>query len=478
MRSPASRPTSQIKRAAALATSDTLKGNPAINRATDRFLLHVETAPIDNLTRNRTYRPRRCAAPGLVRAVLPGARGCPADPEHRARRPRLPGALGALERTASDGSAGRRLERPELRGFGGARLGVPAGIANAARLAPRAKRFCQPAEERHGIHEGRPRGGRHRQRRDAPPFRCAGPRGGAEQEQRERTGRAERARPGVFPVQQVGPGRRTRLRPRRGRRAARDRTRRGGSRARRRAGRRRRAPAAAASIPCPQVRHRAGRSFSLRSRHRKLTAQEETDDRHDLTWLGHAAFRIDTAAASASTSTRGCTATRSAPKRAGARARDIVAVTHGHGDHVGDTVAISNQHGATVVALLELGGWLGKQGVAEDKVHRVQQGRDSRRRRREVHAHERVPLELRVRRLVRRRGGRIRVEAENGTTLYFAGDTCVFSDMQLIGRIYSPTSRSSRSATTTRWARARRPSRSSCSACSAASRATGGRSRF
>src|SRR6185437_1484886 len=30
------------------------------------------------------------------------------------------------------------------------------------------------------------------------------------------------------------------------------------------------------------------------------------------------------------------------------------------------------------------------------------------------------------------------LEFENGTKLYFAGDTCVFSDMQLIGRIYSP----------------------------------------
>src|ERR671935_289668 len=27
---------------------------------------------------------------------------------------------------------------------------------------------------------------------------------------------------------------------------------------------------------------------------------------------------------------------------------------------------------------------------------------------------------------------------ENGTTIYFAGDTCVFGDMQLIGRIYAP----------------------------------------
>jgi hypothetical protein len=42
-----------IKHAAALPAPDTLKGNPAINRAIDRFLLHVDTAPIDNLRRNR-----------------------------------------------------------------------------------------------------------------------------------------------------------------------------------------------------------------------------------------------------------------------------------------------------------------------------------------------------------------------------------------------------------------------------------------
>ena len=33
---------------------------------------------------------------------------------------------------------------------------------------------------------------------------------------------------------------------------------------------------------------------------------------------------------------------------------------------------------------------------------------------------------------------RIVVEVENGTKLYFAGDTCVFGDMQLISRLYAP----------------------------------------
>ena len=30
------------------------------------------------------------------------------------------------------------------------------------------------------------------------------------------------------------------------------------------------------------------------------------------------------------------------------------------------------------------------------------------------------------------------IEVENGTKLYFAGDTCVFGDMQLISRLYEP----------------------------------------
>jgi hypothetical protein len=42
-----------IRRAAQRPTKDTLKGNPAINVATDRFLLDVNKAPIDLLVKNR-----------------------------------------------------------------------------------------------------------------------------------------------------------------------------------------------------------------------------------------------------------------------------------------------------------------------------------------------------------------------------------------------------------------------------------------
>jgi hypothetical protein len=42
-----------LRKAALRPSRDTLAGSPAVSRATDRFLLDVSTAPIDNLARNR-----------------------------------------------------------------------------------------------------------------------------------------------------------------------------------------------------------------------------------------------------------------------------------------------------------------------------------------------------------------------------------------------------------------------------------------
>ena len=44
-------------------------------------------------------------------------------------------------------------------------------------------------------------------------------------------------------------------------------------------------------------------------------------------------------------------------------AADAILVTHGHGDHLGDTVAIAKRTGATVVAIVELAGEIAAEGV-------------------------------------------------------------------------------------------------------------------
>ncbi|MFQ5607994.1 MAG: metal-dependent hydrolase, partial [Candidatus Zixiibacteriota bacterium] len=42
---------------------------------------------------------------------------------------------------------------------------------------------------------------------------------------------------------------------------------------------------------------------------------------------------------------------------------DFIVLTHGHGDHVGDTVAIAKRSGATCIAIYELALWLQGQGL-------------------------------------------------------------------------------------------------------------------
>lgn len=52
---------------------------------------------------------------------------------------------------------------------------------------------------------------------------------------------------------------------------------------------------------------------------------------------------------------------------------DYILVSHGHGDHIGDLVALAKQTGATVVAMPEVIDWLAKQGA--NKSHSMNFGK-------------------------------------------------------------------------------------------------------
>lgn len=65
-----------------------------------------------------------------------------------------------------------------------------------------------------------------------------------------------------------------------------------------------------------------------------------------------------------------------APVSADEVGADFIFVSHGHGDHVGDTVAIARRTGATVVANFEIVNWLAAQGVANGHPQHIGGGFD------------------------------------------------------------------------------------------------------
>ena len=87
----------------------------------------------------------------------------------------------------------------------------------------------------------------------------------------------------------------------------------------------------------------------------------------DITWLGHSAFALRTGDHDVLIDPFLDDSPTATAKSADVAA-DFILLTHGHFDHVGDTVAIAQRTGATVVANFEIGNWLTKQGIAEEKV--------------------------------------------------------------------------------------------------------------
>ena len=156
-----------------------------------------------------------------------------------------------------------------------------------------------------------------------------------------------------------------------------------------------------------------------------------------LTWLGHSSFRIESPGGKRIyvdpflNGNPKCPEHELEPERV-----DVIALTHGHDDHVGDTVDLAKKHSCPVVAQVELSGWLSGKGVEENvgpnKGGTVDVSGVKFTLTNAFHSSSTPDGGY---------GGEacgIVVTVEDGTKVYFAGDTCVFGDMQLIGRIYEP----------------------------------------
>ncbi len=160
-----------------------------------------------------------------------------------------------------------------------------------------------------------------------------------------------------------------------------------------------------------------------------------------LTWVGHSTFLLETGRG-----TRvllegfvdSCPTTPEELKGDGLGHLDLILVSHGHEDHVADVVAHQQRTGAQVAGMVELMGWFGSQGVAQDKRIDFNKGGTI-----EV-AGLRITM-VDARHSASTPDGAYAgepagfvIELENGYRIYFAGDTTVFGDMALIGELFAP----------------------------------------
>jgi len=160
-----------------------------------------------------------------------------------------------------------------------------------------------------------------------------------------------------------------------------------------------------------------------------------------LTWLGHSAFRIELASStilidpflSGNPSFDG-------NREAAIAGCTHIILTHGHGDHVGDTLAIAGETGATVITNYDLCMWLNSQGL--EKFDPTNSGgtvhHDGFSVSFTIAHHSSAHLdENGVSHDLGHPNG-IVLQADGERSLYHMGDTEIFGDMALIEELYAP----------------------------------------
>ena len=159
-----------------------------------------------------------------------------------------------------------------------------------------------------------------------------------------------------------------------------------------------------------------------------------------ITFLGHSTFIVRTPGGKRLLFDPWLTGNPSCPESLRKPPRvDLILATHGHSDHIGDLVACARESAAPVAAIFELCDWLGRKGIQ----HVVPMNKggsvdvaglritmtDARHSSGFVDNGQMVYMGEAAGFVVR---------LEDGRAIYYAGDTCLFGDMRLIGEMYRP----------------------------------------
>jgi L-ascorbate metabolism protein UlaG (beta-lactamase superfamily) len=160
-----------------------------------------------------------------------------------------------------------------------------------------------------------------------------------------------------------------------------------------------------------------------------------------LTWVGHATWILETPGGKRVLIDPWVTGNPVVPEQLqDPGPADVFLLTHGHSDHIGDVVDLASKHSpAAVLAQAELAGYLGGKGV-ENVIGFNKGGTVEAEgiRFTMVSGSHSSSIEDDGRLVYLGESNGYVITLENGYRIYHAGDTCVFGDMALIGRLYKP----------------------------------------
>jgi len=161
---------------------------------------------------------------------------------------------------------------------------------------------------------------------------------------------------------------------------------------------------------------------------------------NNLTWLGHAAFRITTASGKVILIDPWIQSNPACPEKLKKiEQADTMLITHGHFDHIADAVDLCKRLNPQVVGIFETCAWLESKGVKNtapmnkggtQKVGEIEVTM--------VNAVHSCGIQDGDKIIYGGEACGYVVRLPGGLTIYHAGDTAVFGDMKLIADLYSP----------------------------------------